>query len=132
MRPHGVGNPFDQREAEKGLFIKNWLRQLVDDYEIVISTQMLIELRAVLGRKLQPSLSASESRLALAAFDVMATDASLVFDAHELAISHQLPWFDTMILEAAIRSHCRILYSEDFNSGQHFGDLEVRNPSQGF
>ena len=42
----------DQREAQKGQFIKSWLRQLAQEHEIVISTQVLIELRAVMARKL--------------------------------------------------------------------------------
>ena len=40
----------------------------------------------------------------LAAFEVVATDANLVLDAHELAQAEQLSWFDALIVEAAIRS----------------------------
>ncbi len=121
----------DQREAQKGQFTKNWLRQLAQDDEIVISTQVLIELRAVMARKLQPFISTSEARKALealAGFEVVQTDTALVLDAHELTAANQIAWFDALILEAAIRSHCSVLYSEDFNVGQHFGGLEIRNP----
>ena len=121
----------DQREAQKGQFTKNWLRQLAQDDEIVISTQVLIELRAVMARKLQPFISTSEARKALealAGFEVVPTDTALVLDAHELAAANQIAWFDALILEAAIRSHCSVLYSEDFNVCQHFGGLEIRNP----
>ena len=48
----------DQREPQKGQFIKTWLRQLAQEHEIVISTQVLIELRAVMARQGQPPLSA--------------------------------------------------------------------------
>jgi predicted nucleic acid-binding protein len=121
----------DQREAQKGQFTKNWLRQLAQDDEIVISTQVLIELRAVMARKLQPFISTSEARKALdalAGFEVVPTDTALVLDAHELAAANQIAWFDALILEAAIRRHCSVLYSEDLNVGQHFGGLEIRNP----
>jgi len=121
----------DQREAQKGQFTKNWLRQLAQDDEIVISTQVLIELRAVMARKLQPFISSSEARKALealAGFEVVPTDTALVLDAHELAAANQIAWFDALILEAAIRTHCSVLYSEDFNVGQHFGGLEICNP----
>jgi len=121
----------DQREAQKGQFTKNWLRQLAQDDEIVISTQVLIELRAVMARKLQPFISTSEARKALealAGFEVVQTDTALVLDAHELAAANQNAWFDALIFEAAIRSHCSVLYTEDFNVGQHFGGLEIRNP----
>jgi len=66
----------DQREAQKGQFTKNWLRQLAQDDEIVISTQVLIELQAVVARKLQPFISTSEARKALealAGFEVVPT-----------------------------------------------------------
>ncbi len=121
----------DQREAQKGQFTKNWLRQLVQHDEIVISTQVLIELRAVMARKLHPAISTSEARKALKAladFEVVPTDTALVLDAHELAAANQIAWFDALILEAAIRSHCSVLYSEDFNVGKHFESLEIRNP----
>jgi len=120
----------DQREAQKGPFIKSWLRQLAQEHEIVISTLILIELRTVMDHKLQPAMSTMEARKALealAGFEVVSTDAALVLDAHELAAANQLAWFDALILEAAIRSHCSILYSEDFHGGQHFGGLEIRN-----
>ena len=121
----------DQREPQKGQFIKTWLRQLAQEHEIVISTQVLIELRAVMARKLQPPLSPPECRKALealAGFEVVQTDAALVLDAHELAVVNQISWFDALILEAAIRSQCSVLYSEDFNSNQHFFGIEIRNP----
>jgi predicted nucleic acid-binding protein len=84
-----------------------------------------------MARKLQPVMSTLEARKALealAGFDVVSTDAALVLDAHELAAANQIAWFDALILEAAIRSQCSVLYSEDFNGGQHFGGLEIRNP----
>lgn len=124
----------DRRELHKGPFIKTWLRQLAQEHEIVISTQVLIELRAVMGRQLQPTLSQDDCRQALEAlsqFDVVTTDAALVLDAHELAAAHRISWFDALILEAAIRSHCTVLYSEDFNGGQQFGDLVIVNPFAG-
>ncbi|MFM8524693.1 MAG: PIN domain-containing protein [Cyanobacteriota bacterium] len=121
----------DRREPHKGPFIKTWLRQLAQDHEIVISAQVLIELRAVMTRTLQPALSAADclqALEALAQFDVVPTDAALVLDAHELAAANQLSWFDALILEAAIRHGCTVLYSEDFSSGQQFGGLVVVNP----
>ncbi len=63
------------------------------EHAIVVSTQVLIELRSVLTRKLKPPLPANDIRLALevlAAFDVVATDTHLVLDAHEFAQREQL------------------------------------------
>jgi predicted nucleic acid-binding protein len=101
------------------------------DHDIVISTQVLIELRAVASRKLQPPLPAAEIAtvlVALAEFEVVNADANLVLDAHLLAEREQLNWFDALIAEAAIRSRCTVLFSEDFSHGRRIAGLEVVNP----
>jgi predicted nucleic acid-binding protein len=121
----------DRREPDKATRIAAWLRTLADDHEIVVSTQVLVELRSVLTRKFQPPFDATSTEaalLALAAFEVVPTDANLVLDAHTLAVREQLAWFDGLIVEAAVRSRCTILYSEDLPHGRRYGELEVRNP----
>jgi predicted nucleic acid-binding protein len=121
----------DRREPEKSAFIRDWLRKLALDGEIVISTQVLIELRAVSTTKLNPPLSWQDTRAALdalARFEVVPANASFVLDAHELAQAEQLSWFDALIVEAAIRSGCERLYSEDMGHGRVFGTLTVLNP----
>jgi len=124
----------DHREPKKCDFVRDWLRGIAEEHDIVVSTQVLIELRSVLTRKLDPPLSWSDTRAALEAlseFEVVPTNSDLVLDAHELANNEQLSWFDALIAEAAIRSGCSVLYTEDLNHGQCFGDLTVHNPFQG-
>ncbi len=121
----------DKREADKARRIAGWLHALAREHEIVVSTQVLIELRAVLTRKFKPPMSPRNVRAALEAlaqFDVVATDANLVLDAHEMAEREQLGWFDALIVEAAIRSGCERLYSEDFSHGRTVADLTILNP----
>lgn len=123
---------FDRRQPEKTAFIARWLRELAAQHEIVLSTQVMIELRSVLTRKLQPAFSAADTRAVLAtltAFEVVGTHPNLVLGAHALAASEHLSWFDALIAEAALRARCDVLYSEDFNHGQVIGGcLRVQNP----
>jgi len=124
----------DRREPEKSAFIGNWLRELASEHDIVISTQVLIELRSVLTRKLKPALSWQDTRdalEALAGFEVVPANANLVLDAHELAQAERLSWFDALIVEAAIRAGCSRLYSEDLDHGRQFGFMAVVNPLPG-
>jgi predicted nucleic acid-binding protein len=124
----------DRREPGKASQIAAWLRALAADHQIVVSTQVLVELRSVLTRKFQPPFDAASTEaalLALAAFEVVPTDTNLVLDAHALAHREQLSWFDALIVEAATRSRCTILYSEDLTHGRRYGELEVRNPLRG-
>ncbi|HET8898170.1 MAG TPA: PIN domain-containing protein [Rhodanobacteraceae bacterium] len=122
----------DQRQPDKSRFIAAWLRDVATQHDIVVSTQVMIELQSVLTRKLVPAFSPVDTRTALqslAAFDVQTTSDGMVLDAHELALSEQLSWFDALIAEAALRGQCRVLYSEDFTHGQILaGKLLVQNP----
>jgi predicted nucleic acid-binding protein len=66
----------DRRDPGKSAFIRDWLRSLAEANDIVISTQVMIELRSVLTRKLEPALSPADTRRALealAGFDVVST-----------------------------------------------------------
>jgi len=124
----------DRREPAKSERVYKWLAAIVADHEVVISTQVLIELRSVVSRKLQPPLTDQQFTAllqALACFEVVGTDANLILGAHQLAIREQLSWFDALIAEAAIRSRCAILFSEDFSHGRRIGGLEVLNPLKG-
>jgi predicted nucleic acid-binding protein len=121
----------DRRDPGKSAFIRDWLRGLAEVNDIVISTQVMIELRSVLARKFEPALSPVDIRRALealAGFDVVATHPDMVLDAHELAEREQLSWFDALIMEAAVRSHCQVIYSEDFGHGRSIAGLKVCNP----
>jgi predicted nucleic acid-binding protein len=113
--------------------VKEWLPTIAETHEIVISTQVMIELRAVLTRKLTPPLSFADTQAALESltgFEVVPAETSLILDAHILAQTQQLGWFDALIAEAAIRSGCQVLCSEDFGHGRRLGDLIVHNPFQ--
>lgn len=121
----------DKRDIDKSRRIEKWLRQIASEHEIVVSTQVLIELRAVLTRKFTPPWTANDTRIALdalAMFEVIATDTHLVLDGHELAHDKQLAWFDALIVEAAIRTRCDILFSEGFSHGRRIGGLTILNP----
>jgi len=121
----------DHREPDKSEFVRDWLRELAREHEIVISTQVLIELRSVVTRKLKPPLSWQDTRAALEAlaeFEIVPANACLVLDAHEVSRTWKLSWFDALIVEAAVRSGCERLYSEDLGHGQVFEALMVENP----
>lgn len=126
---------FDQREPDKSRFVAHWLRELTSAHDVVISTQVLIELRSVLTHKLKPAYSAQDMQAILenlGEFEVVSMHAATVLDASELAQSEQLAWFDALIAEAALRSSCDVLFSEDFSHGRRLdGRLLVQDPFRG-
>jgi len=48
--------------------------------------------------------------------------------AIDLANRYQFPWYDSLVVAAAIEARCEILYSEDFQDGLRIGSMTVRNP----
>jgi predicted nucleic acid-binding protein len=94
----------------------------------VISTQVLLELHSVLTRKL--GLTKNDAREILEALDVqvVGADASLVLDAARTADEQQLSIWDAMILEAAVRSSCDELWTEDLSTGGTLRGVKIVNP----
>lgn len=78
----------DQREPAKSDRVRGWLAELIADHEFVISMQMLIELRSVASRKLEPPLTDHPINGLLktrSGFEVVGSDAVLILDVHQSA-----------------------------------------------
>jgi predicted nucleic acid-binding protein len=52
----------------------------------------------------------------------------LCMKALQILDRFRLQWYDSVIVAGALEAKCGILYSEDFQNGQKFQDLEARNP----
>lgn len=120
----------DPRDAAKQARAQEIISERRDD--IVISTQVLIELYAVCTRKLGLSREQAQSALdAISGFQVLDADRSLVLEAARLATEAQISIFDAAVLCAAQRSKCPIILTEDLNAGQRFGEVLVEDPFVG-
>ena len=56
------------------------------------------------------------------------SSSGLYTEALHVQQRYRLAWYDALIVTAAMEAECSILYSEDFQDGQRFGDLRIRNP----
>lgn len=93
-----------------------------------ISTQVLIELHSVLTRRLGRSLEQAEQIVRAVELPTLPTDRDLVLRAARTADEHQLSIFDALILEAAVRSSCQELWTEDLSSGTALRGVRIVNP----
>jgi predicted nucleic acid-binding protein len=59
---------------------------------------------------------------------VVHSSPALFHKALQLVDRFRLQWYDGLIVAGALEAKCGILYSEDFQNGQKFDDLQVRNP----
>lgn len=96
--------------------------------EAVISTQVMIELHAVLTRKLGMSREDATTVLDALDLETVPADADLVRSAARTASAHDLSIFDAMILEAAARAGCSELWSEDLAAGSKLRGVLIVNP----
>lgn len=110
-------------------------RQLVLDSvragSAVISAQVLSEFFTTVTRKIAEPLSLRAARhelSVLARLRVIATDSTLILRAIDLMSVHQTSYRDALILSAAERAGVKTLLSEDFNTGQEYGDIRAVNP----
>lgn len=101
------------------------------DGSFQISTQVMVEFRDAGTRKFKQHLQADDiHRLLLLweTFDVVPTTATLVIDASERCRKHQLGWWDSLIVTAAVRGGASLLYSEDFQHGRVIDGVRIENP----
>jgi predicted nucleic acid-binding protein len=99
--------------------------------ELVMSAQVLSEFYVAVTRKLAvplPEATAEEAVRWLALNPVVPVDASLVGQAIRSSRSAQLSYWDGLIVAAAERADCEVLFSEDLNDGQAIGRVRIENP----
>jgi len=53
---------------------------------------------------------------------------ALYVEALRVTGKYRLPWYDSLIVAAALRAECGILYSEDFQHGRELEGLRIENP----
>jgi predicted nucleic acid-binding protein len=117
---------YDADSGEKGERAREVLAEIDG---AVVSTQVLLELFAVLTRKLGLTREvAEEATESLMDLEVVATDARLVREGLRISRDHDISHWDGMIIAAAAASGCEVLLTEDLNDGQVIEGVRVVNP----
>lgn len=96
--------------------------------DAVVSTQVMIELHAVLTSKLGHGREAAARVLGMLDLEVVPADAGLVQRAAKTSVAHDLSIFDAMILEAAVSGGCEELWTEDLADGAILRGVRIHNP----
>ena len=97
----------------------------------VIGVQVLSEFVNVTRRKLHWQWRRIEAALAVIE-ELLGQARPLTAPVHARAVAlardHRLPFYDALIVAAALDAGCEELCSEDLQHGRKFGTLNVRNP----
>jgi len=123
---------FDQSTARKSEEADRLINQAVTTGRGVISYQVVQEFFNVAYRRFpEPMhLEQAEQFLSTVLRPLWAVYSSpaLCLRALQILERYRLQWYDALIVASALEAKCGILYSEDFQNGQRFDDLEIRNP----
>ena len=121
----------DRDAGRKHEIARDLIVDLWNSREGVLSVQVLQELYVTLTRKvrrpLAPARAADVVREYLA-WRVVENDSHLLVASMALQQKASISFWDALVVEAASTAACDRLYSEDLNSGQRFGSIEIVNP----
>jgi predicted nucleic acid-binding protein len=123
---------FDKNSAAKARRATQLIRQAVATRKGLVSYQVVQEFFNVALRRFAQPMTVAEAEQYLGTIFrpllVVHSSQALCSEALRLKGRHQLSWYDALIAAAAIEAGCGLLYSEDLQHGQRFGDLQVENP----
>jgi predicted nucleic acid-binding protein len=95
----------------------------------VLSTQVLNEYFAASTRKLGVPVEIARRKVELfAQLEVLVLQADDTLRAIDLGSRYRLSFWDALIVQAALRAQCKLLYSEDLQPGLRIGTLSIVNP----
>jgi predicted nucleic acid-binding protein len=121
----------DRDAGEKHTLAVELLRALWERGDGVVSIQVLQEFFITVTRKVRRPLKPDVAARIVGQYLTWRTvenDGALLLAAIERMSVHRLSFWDALVVEAAVRAGCDLLFSEDLSHGQRFGKLRVVNP----
>lgn len=119
-----AGTGRDERKRKRAL-------ELVGSANFGTSAQVLQEFYVTVVKRAARPLSPAQALEWIeqwAAFPCQAIDHQLVRIAIEISKRYAISYWDAAILAAAEALGAEMVYSEDLNDGQHYGQVRVVNP----
>ena len=93
------------------------------------SIQVLAEFFSVATRKLGMTSSDAEEVVAdFAVWRIHRPNHDDLIRAIHLQRRYRVNWWDALLINSALELGCSVLWSEDFNDGQRYSRLQIRNP----
>ncbi len=123
---------FDRSAPSKQKRATSLIAQALQDGSGIISSQVIQEFLNVALNKFETRPTNTELEQILDDLLRPLCDHRPTVDfyrqALKLYLSESISFYDALIVQAAIDSHCSTLYSEDLQHGRHYGLLRVCNP----
>lgn len=95
----------------------------------VVSTQVMQEYFVTVTRKLGVPVDVARRKVELfARLGLVVIDLADVLTAIDLHRLHQIAFWDALVVRAAQRANCSVLYTEDMQHGRRIDGLSILNP----
>lgn len=125
---------FDNRDPVKQKIAQNLLETIGSTGNLVLSTQVLQEFFVTITRKLKPPFPISTAYELIenfACYPLVQITPTHILNAIQRHEQEKVSFWDALIIEAALFSHCTILLSEDMQDNQLIENkLRIYNPFQ--
>lgn len=119
----------DQFDPVKQKKCRSLLETLVDDFQGVISTQVLQEFYVTAVKKLGADpLLIKDILHAYERFEMVIITLDTIGEAIDCSIINRVSFWDALIIVAAESAQCEKLWSEDLNDGQIIRGVRIENP----
>jgi predicted nucleic acid-binding protein len=123
---------FDRSAPKKARRAAELIRRAIETRAGIVSYQVVQEFFNLALRRFAEPMSSGDAEQYLATtfrpLLVVHSSHGLYGQALQWNARNRLAWYDSLILASAIEGQCDILYSEDFQHQQRFGDLRIVNP----
>jgi predicted nucleic acid-binding protein len=123
---------FDRSEVAKSKRAGQLIRTALKTQKGIISYQVVQEFfNAALQRFAKPLKADEAEQYFSTIFRPLLgihSSPALYLEALHLQGRYRLPWYDSLIVAAAIQAECELLMTEDLQHGQRFGNLRIENP----
>lgn len=115
-----------KREAAREIMADLW-----DSGSGVLSTQVLQEFFVSVTQKIPAPIGTELAKGIVTDFlkwDVVINDGESILNAIEIHKKYKYSFWDSMIIEAAVKGGCSVLLTEDLSAGQRINGVEIKNP----
>lgn len=127
-----IAYSFDSHEPEKQKRAQSLITAALQTGQGMISSQVIQEFLNVAMRKFTVPITVEDARAylktVLGPLCKVYPDQALYDLSLELKHETGYSFYDSLILVAALRGECEILYSEDLHAGQQIRGLKIVNP----
>lgn len=122
---------YDTSAGEKHALAKEIVSKLWATATGVLSTQVLQEFFVSVTKKVPKPLEVALEKKIVRDFlkwEVVINDGESVLDAIDIHKKYHYSFWDSLIVEAALKSRCDVLYSEDLSHNQVVEVITIENP----